>query len=189
MQSSEVAFKVICAEVKEGQTPEEALQSNSFLVNQSVNGQVNQTQFPLGSPTLNQNKKYAWQVLEVSGKNILNSSETGVFTVACESLEPPVPVSYADVKSSYTGKRYYFSSSVNFSFNNPYAKKKLAYSIIEIGTREKVSNLPEITMEPGLNKIILSIEDLKGLKKNQEYKIEIYNLTSTTNYFNFIIKE
>jgi len=40
-----------------------------------------------------------------------------------------------------------------------------------------------------LNLVKLNTEDIKGLQKNEQYKIEVYNLATTTHYINFIIKE
>lgn len=187
--SQNVAFKVICAPVNKDQSPEEALQNNSPVFNQLLYRQINQMGFPGGSPVLKEGKKYAWQVFEVAGNNVLNSSEIFSFVVGCKTEEDNLVESFAEIKSFYTGRKYYFTSSVNFSFINPYSEKKLLYDIIHVATQKKLTNLPEIKMNKGLNMIKLSTEDIKGLQKNEQYKIEIYNLATTVHYINFIIKE
>lgn len=186
--SSNVAFKVVCTEVKEKQSAEEAMQNNFPLINQLIYRQANQMAFPAGTPAFKEGKKYAWQVFEIAESNILNSSEIAEFTVGCYNPAIIGTESFAEVKPFYTGRKYYFSNTINFSFRNPYAETKLAYSIIHVGSQKKLSNLPEIKMTAGLNKIILNTEDIKGLQKGEQYKIEIYNLSTTINYINFIIQ-
>jgi hypothetical protein len=183
------AYKIICSEVNPGQSPGEALQDNVLFINQTVWQQSNQLAFPTGATSLKSGKTYAWQVVEMTGANIVNNSEIYQFTVGCKTTAETSPESFAEVKPEYTGRRYYFTRSVNFSFTNPYAPKKLEYAIINVATRTKLTNLPELKMSNGLNKMVLSTEDLKGLQKNEEYKVEIYNLSPATHYFNFIIKE
>jgi YHS domain-containing protein len=187
--SASSAFKVICVAVATNQTPEEALQNNVPVINQLLYQQTNQMNFPGGIPALKEGKQYAWQVFEVAGKNVLNSSEIFSFVPGCKLNVETSVESFAEIKTFYTGRKYYFSSSINFSFNNPYAEKKLLYSIVHVATQKKLTNLPEITMSKGLNLIKLNTEDIKGLQKNEQYKIEVYNLATTTHYINFIIKE
>lgn len=187
--SSNVAFKVVCTEINEKQSAEEAMQNNFPLINQLIYHQANQMAFPTGTPAFKAGKKYAWQVFELAENNILNSSEIDEFIVGCAELVSNGVESFAEVKSFYTGRKYYFTNTINFSFNNPYAENKLEYSIIHVATQKKLTNLPDIKMTTGLNKIILNTEDIKGLQKNEQYKIEIYNLATTTHYINFIITE
>lgn len=188
--SQATAFKVVCVEVQEGQSAEEALQNNFPQVNQALYTQVSQLAFPPGSPALKEGRKYAWQVLEVAGINVLNSSDIGEFTVACkEAPADPGVESFAEAKSFYTGKTYYFTSSINFSFVNPYVDGRLEYDIVHVPSLKKLSNLPVIEMKQGLNRIVLNTEDIGGLKKGEAYKIRIYNLGNVVHYINFIIKD
>jgi len=187
--SGSVAFKVVCVQVGKDQSPEEALQNNPPVINQLLYQQTNRMNFPGGTAALKEGKQYAWQVFEVAGKNVLNSSEVFSFVPGCKTNAENSVESFAEIKTYYTGRKYYFTSSVNFSFNNPYAEKKLLYSITHVATQKKLGNLPEVKMSKGLNKIQLNTEDIKGLQKNEQYKIEVYNLATTTHYINFIIKE
>ncbi len=187
--SSGTSFKVVCVPLNDEQSPEEALQNNPPFINQLLSGQINQMSFPAGVPALKEGRKYAWQVFEVTGDNVLNSSDIFTFVAGCKNSLVESVQSFAEVKSYFTGRKYYFTSSVNFSFTNPYAGKNLSYAIIDIASQKKLTNLPTIRMSPGLNKIVLQTEDIKGLQRNELYKIEIYNLATTTHYFNFIIKD
>jgi hypothetical protein len=189
LSSQSVAFKVVCVQVGKDQSAEEALQNNPPVFNQLLYRQINQMSFPAGSPALKEGKKYAWQVFEVAGNNVLNNSEIFSFVAGCKTDVQNSVESFAEIKTFYTGKKYYFTSAINFSFNNPYAEKKLLYEIIHVATQKKLTNLPEIKMNKGLNMIKLNTEDIKGLQKNEQYKIEVYNLATTTHYINFIIKE
>lgn len=186
--SGSAGFKVICVEVSVNQSAEEAMQNNPPLINQVLYQQTNQMNFPGGISALKEGKQYAWQVFEIAGNSVLNNSEIFSFVPGCKTNTQHSVESFAEIKTFYTGRKYYFSSSVNFSFNNPYAEKKLEYSIIHVATQKKLTNLPEIRMSQGLNMIKLPTEDIKGLQQNEQYKIEVYNLATQTHYINFIIK-
>jgi hypothetical protein len=151
--------------------------------------QVSQLAYPAGVPALKEGMKYAWQVLEIAGDNVLNSSDIFSFVAGCNLTTQNSIESFAEVKPYYTGRKYYFTNSINFSFNNPYAEKKIEYAITHIATQKKLTNLPGLKMSRGLNKIVLNTEDIKGLVKGEQYKIEVYNLATTIHYINFIIKE
>ncbi len=184
-----VAFRVVCTEVTGSQSPEEALQNNSPVLNTLIYQQMNQTAYPMGSPALKEGKKYAWQVLEMADNNVLNNSEVVEFTTGCKESSAAGPESFAEVKPVYTGKRYYFTNTINFSFRNPYVEKKLEYSIVQVAGKKKVNNLPELSMMSGLNSLVLDVSDVKGLQKGEEYMLQIHNLSGTLHYINFIIKE
>jgi len=183
------SFKVVCVPMNADQSAEEALQNNPPVINQVLSRQVNQIAYPAGTPALKEGNKYAWQVLEVAGESTLNSSDIFSFVAGCSTALQNGAESFAEVKTYYTGKKYYFTSTVNFSFTNPYAATNLSYAIIHIASQKRLTNLPTIRMNAGLNRIVLQTEDIKGLQKNELYKIEIYNLATTTHYFNFIIKD
>lgn len=184
-----VAFKVICTEVEADQSPEEALQNNFPVINEVLYRQANQIPFPMGSAALKEGKKYAWQVLEVAGENLLNNSEIYEFTVSCKMNTETGVESFAEVKPVYTAKTYHFTSTINFSFTNPYVAGKLQYAIVHVPSLKKMTNLPEVEMAAGLNKIILNTEDIKGIRKNELYKIEVYGIGTGVHYINFMIKE
>lgn len=184
-----VAFKVVCVEIKDGQTPEEAMQNNFPLISEPIFRQANQLSFPMGSPQLKEGKKYAWQVSELSGLDVFNSSEIATFSVGCSEPEIIGIESFAEVKSFYTGKIYYYSSTINFSLVNPYTPGVLKYSIVHVPSLKKLKNLPELKMTSGLNKFVLKTDGIKGLIKGEPYKIEVYNLGNAVHYINFMIKD
>jgi hypothetical protein len=183
-----VAYKLSVVEMKKGQSAEEALIENPLVVNKTLFQQTNQSNFPEGSLPLEEGKKYAWQVQEVSSNSVLNTSEIYEFTVGCVPERHAV-ASFAEVKPVYTGKKYYYTKTVNFSFRNPYSVKKLKYAIVHIASKKQLTDLPVIEMSNGLNQIILDVDNIKGLVKNEQYKIEIYNLGNSIHYLNFIVQE
>jgi len=186
-------FKVICVEIGAGQNEQEAIINNSPIVN-NINQSGSQLAYPSSCPDLEEGKTYAWQVYEVAGGNILNSSDIGVFVIDCNhSNNNPPKVekkeSFAEVKAYYTGKQYYFTDDIKFSFNNSYEAKPLNYSIIEVATNNKLANVPAIAMQKGLNRITLRKIDVPGLTKDAQYKMEIYNLSTSVQYINFTVTQ
>lgn len=187
--SPNVAFKIVLAEIKKGQTGEEALRQNNLMINEVTFQQINQLPFPVGSPSLKEGKTYAWQVFEMAGDNLLNSSEIFEFTSGCKSDNKQVVKSFAEVKPYYTGRKYVFTNTIDFAFENPYSPTNLSYSIIHVATQKKLTNLPIVKMQSGLNKIRINTEDIRGLQMGEQYKLLIYNLESTVQFLNFIVKE
>jgi hypothetical protein len=183
-------FKVICAELKEGQSPEEALLNNHLFINQVINHQGNQIPFPAGIRPLNPDQNYAWQVMEITGKSVVNISEAGRFSVACQKENKDEnQVSFAEVKALHSGKKYFFKDALLFSFHNSYNKGKLRYTITHVPTQSKLNNLPEIPIVNGVNQVTLPVSSINGLQKNTEYRLQVYNISSATYFIHFIIKE
>lgn len=186
-------FKIVCVELGAGQSEQEAIINNPPIVNNILHA-GSQLAYPAGSADLEQGKSYAWQVFEVAGGNILNSSDIAVFTIGCNpsNNNPPKTEkkeSFAEVKANYTGKQYYFTEDIKFSFNNSYEAKPLNYSIIEVATNNKLANVPPIAMQKGLNRITIRKIDVPGLTKDTQYKMEIYNLSTSVQYINFTVTQ
>lgn len=188
-QGPNVAFQVVCSEIKDHQSAEEALVNNPPVIKELLYMQANQMAYPAGASSLKTGKKYAWQVTEVSGNSMLNSSEVNVFNVGCKEFTETTVESFAEVKSFQTGKKYYFTDAVNFSFDNAYSEKKLNYTITQGGTLKKLENIPEIKIATGLNKISIDVGSLRALQKGQLYTMKIYNVGPAVYYLNFIVKE
>lgn len=184
-----VQFKVVCVPVNKGQSTEEGLQQNLPVVDQTLRSGQQQLPFPATGGALKEGQRYAWQVQEVVGNRVVNLSEPQAFVVACSEKKEPPKASYAEVKPEYTGKKYFFDREILFAFRNPYAAKPLRYAIVHVASGRQPGNQPPVAMKTGLNQLSIPVSELAGLQKNQEYRLEIYNLASTTYYFHFIIKE
>ncbi|RYZ22588.1 MAG: hypothetical protein EOO16_08490 [Chitinophagaceae bacterium] len=183
-----VAYRVVCVTVGEGQTGAEALSAGVPVFDQLLYRNQNQMPFPAGSPALEAGKRYAWQVTEVAGGSILNSSEIFEFAYGCGSPGRKAPASYADVKTYHTGRSYYFTTTIDFAFSNPYVEAPLQYAIVHMATGKKLSHLPSIQMKRGVNQVQLPVRSLKGIREGEQYVMEVYGLSPSVQLFNFIIQ-
>jgi len=181
-------YEVLVTEVQEGQKADEAIQQNLPFYNEEehINNQLN---YPSTSQNFEKDKWYAWQIVAKDDRNYAGKSETWVFKISAAKKDSIAAESFADAKPYYTGKKYYFTNTIRFSFINPYISKKLEYAIIHVATKKQVGRLPEVVMGKGLNNISLDVSAIRGLRKNEQYTIEIYNIGNSTHYINFIIKE
>jgi hypothetical protein len=181
-------YEIIITEINEGQKAEEAIQQNLPYYSDG-NVITNMLNYPGSSEGFTAGKWYAWQVIAKDDKSYAGKSETWVFRMVTKADEATPEGSFAEARSVYTGKKYYFTSAVNFSFINPYVARQLDYSIMHVATKTRIGRLPAVSMKQGLNTVSIDTKRIKGLKKNELYSLEIYNLGTATYYINFIIKE
>ncbi len=185
---SRLQYDIVIVPVNDGQLAEDAIQNNiPFYSTGNITG--NNLNYPGASPAFEKNKWYAWQVIAKDDKSYAAKSETWVFQVNAFSKKADVVTeSYADAKSYYTGKTYYFSDHILVSFTNPYTAKKMRYAIRHAASKKTIAGIPDIEMKQGLNNLSVPVKKLKGLKKNELYTMEIYNSSNTTYYVNFIVR-
>jgi hypothetical protein len=181
-------YEMIVTEINEGQQPDEAIQQNlPFYTDGNLS--TNMLSYPGSAEGFAAGKWYAWQVIARDDRNYAGKSETWVFRITTPAEPVILPASFAEAKPFYTGKKYYFTEAVKCSFNNPYMARPLDYSIVHVATKTKLGRLPKVNMAQGLNTIAIDIKKITGIKKNELYSMEIYNIGTTTYYINFIITE
>lgn len=184
-----VFYKIVCVGIKDDQSAEDALQNNIPVVDEITQNQITQISYPVGNKSLEETKKYAWQVFEIAGKEIINVSDIFEFIVECKEKVEVLKKNFAEAKSFYTGTRYYFTQELLLSFNNPYATGPLDYTITEVATGFPLENLPAVQMSRGLNNMAIPNKNISGLQQGTEYCFRLLNIGSVPYYFNFIIKE
>jgi hypothetical protein len=166
--------RVVLTEKKEKQDIAEAIAFNLPVLNQgNIFGNI--LQYPPGAPDLKEGHTYAWQVTVYSAKTILKKSEIWTFTVSCqEEQKLPAGDSYRELKEIDDGNFYIANKVLRFSFNNPYSKGKLDYSIESLSKPQStIKRLPSLKMEPGLNKYELDFSENNSLKAGQEYLLTV----------------
>jgi hypothetical protein len=185
---SQLHYEILITQVQEGQKADEAIQQNIPFYTEGglFNSLLN---YPGSAWAFEKDKWYAWQIVAKDDKSYAAKSEVWVFKINTGTKTNTDKEAFAEVKPFYSGKKYYFTSSINFSFSNPYTTKPLDYSITSVATNKKLIHLPTIKMVEGLNQVSIEVGKIKGIQKNEQYVIEIYNLGSGTQYLNFIIKE
>jgi hypothetical protein len=181
-------YEILVTEIQDGQKANEAIQQNiPFYSDGNLFNNVQN--YPTSAPAFEKNKWYAWQIVARDDKTYAGKSEVWVFKIQNENKINTTSESFAEVKPFYTAKKYYFTKTINFSFNNPYKIQEIKYSITEVSSKSKLKHLPKIEMTEGLNQVSLDITKIRGLEKNKEYVIEIENVGTSIHYLNFIIKD
>lgn len=165
--------RLVLTELKEKQDVAEAINFNIPILNQG-NIIGNQVFFPANAPSLQEGKKYSWQVTVYTDKAILKKSEIWEYTVRCSETDPPTGTdSYRELKEELDGNFYVANKILRFSFHNPYNAGVLSYSITKLANGEKVGELPEVKMLPGLNKVQIDLAAIKAFRNDQEYMLEL----------------
>jgi hypothetical protein len=181
-------FRILLAEVKEKQDIVEAVAFNQPILNQA-NIRTNNLFYPANIPDLKEGHTYAWQVTVYVNQTILKKSEVWTFTVKCkEETKQADGESYRELKGSDDGNYYLANKYLRFSFNNPYNKGFVNYtieSISEPGT--KIKGLPQLELNIGINKHELNFAENNSMKPGHEYLLKV-NLPNRQLQLRFIYK-
>jgi len=167
--------RLVLTELGEKQDLAEAINYNLPLINQgNITG--NQLMYPGGVPSLVEGKKYVWQVTVYAGNAILKKSEIWEYVVACQQEKnESVSDSYRELKESPDGNFYIADKVLRFSFYNPYGAGVVAYSIVNVSNSEiSIKKLPELRMQPGLNKYEIDLSENKLFKNGDEYLLKVF---------------
>ncbi len=189
-QSSSYRYRISVVEIKDQQEPASALANNVPVFEQeNIPGAV--LPYPAQAPSLQEEKKYAWQVTASQGTLNLSRSEIWSFNMHCSDKKADsAKDSYRQLSVINNGNYYLASGMLRFSIINPYERTKLAYSITDItdpGT--EISNLPPVKVPTGLSKVDISLEDVGGLHAGRFYLLRVTNIGDHVLYLPFIYKQ
>jgi len=165
--------RIVLTEVKEKQDIAEAIAFNVPILNQAgIFG--NMMMYPTGAPDLVEGDHYAWQVTVYTGRTILKKSEIWSFTVQCNEEQKNPGDSYRELKETDDGNFYFADKFLRFSFNNPYSKGKLDYSIESLShPQAAIKKLPALEMNAGLNKYEIDLSENSSFRDNDEYLLRV----------------
>lgn len=167
-------YRLILAELKQGQAKAEALRYNFPVINQQY---INMPMlfFPPSARALEEGHEYVWQVTAYRGDMILVNSEMWSFKVKCEdSAKPVTPESFRDIKDLEKGNFYVARGKVMFALQNIYAKTTLQYHITGITDPKKViRKLPEVKLEHGNNHVVIDISENRAFVDGYYYQLTV----------------
>jgi len=182
-------YRLTLSEVKPDQLITEALNYNIPLINQ---GNISSPLliFPPSAKSLEEGKKYTWQVSVYKDNQIINRSETWEFTVQCnEPPKPPINDGYRDIEDLVKGNFYMAEGSIRFSFDNPYEAGKLQYSIVCLNKPDlKMKRLPEVKLKRGTNNISIDLSENKSFIDGYHYIVTIQLPNRSTQKLRFLYK-
>lgn len=171
--SADMRFRLMLTEKTTAVPVESMLTNRPLLFLDNISGiSVN---YPSTYPELKEGSTYCWQVLAYQKNVIISKSEIWEFTVQCKEKAPPVPLDgYRELKLLVNGNYYFANRYIQFAFKNEYNIKQLTYEISSVSNpAEKLKNLPELSLKPGLNTIDLDLSDA-GLVSGAHYILKVY---------------
>lgn len=168
---SGMLYELLLAEIKDRQSPVEALNYNLPVVKQK--GIANPLLlYPPSAKELLEGKRYAWQVTAYMGETIVNRSEVWEFKVDCKHDDKPVEddYGYRDIDDLFKGNYYIAKGFVKFTLINSYKEQPLKYQIIGVtDPRQKLKRLPKVKLKNGKNKISIDLSRNFSFKDGYSY--------------------
>lgn len=183
-------YQVTLAEVKEKQSPTEALFYNIPLINLR-NLHSSFLPYPSIAKNLDSAKKYVWQVTAYKGDMIVSRSEIWTFKITCPTDAIVNPNDgYRNIEDLVMGNFYIANERILFSINNSYTERDLEYSIVCLTDPEiKIKNAPDIKLNRGKNNIIIPLEGKRIYKDGYSYIMKAKLPNGTERTLRFIYKE
>ncbi|HET6995341.1 MAG TPA: hypothetical protein VFI06_10190, partial [Chitinophagaceae bacterium] len=171
--SAAMRFRLLLTEKRTGEGVADLLMKTPLLLLDNISSTT--INYPSANPELKEGKTYYWQVVAYEKGVVISKSEIWEFTVQCKEPEKPVPNdSYRELKLLVNGNYYIANRAFRFSFTNDYGTQKLRYVIVDVDNDGKeVKNLPEVTLEHGMNKISIDLADL-DLSAGGHYILKVY---------------
>lgn len=181
MLSNQVRYSLKLVELRNGQKPIQALQSNIPIIQ---NRSIPRTflPYPVSVQGLEVGKTYAWQVLAYQNGSLLGQTDIWIFTYQLEKsvLSPPPVVSYPFVKTRIEDTHYQIQDTLRFAYDNHFNESELDYELLQEG---KAIESPTIPLSVGINKIKLGLSDLQTATY---YVLVIKNKAQQRYYLPFI---
>jgi len=186
--STQVQYEVKLVQVQQGQSPAIALRRNFPLIQRS---KLSNTvlPYPVDAYPLQAGREYAWQV-QASYQGIpLGATSIWTFRVQEEEhqhRQSQSEESYRFVKPKIGANYYVANETLRFAYDNRFGEAQLNYEIFEDDApRNRLQNLPVVTLQEGVNTIDLEGEQIPELEAHQGYVLSIQDQAGKTFYFKF----
>ena len=187
---SGLQYQLLLAEVKQKQSPIEALFYNIPIIN-SRNLSFSFLPYPSLAKDLDSSKNYVWQVTAYKGNMIISRSEIWTFKIACDHEVIANPNDgYRSIEDLLMGNYYIANEKILFSMDNPYTEKELEYSIVCLTDPEmKIRKPAKIKLMRGRNNILIPLENKRIYKEGYSYIMKVKLPNGTDKSLRFIYKE
>jgi len=169
-----IKYRLILAPLGPLRHPEDAITRNIKFLDLNIPDM--QFLYPLNAPELEYGKYYAWQVMALKGNEVIGLSEAWTFTPVQNDIHKDDPKDCYRIITKYQNNgNYLYGDVMKFAYQNRTLEPQLNYSIKDLTTDELIDNPPVLKLKPGLNKIDLELKELKGLRDDHQYLIQIRN--------------
>ncbi len=183
-------YRIIVSEVKDKQTPVEALSFNLPVINVSELREP-RLNYPMNIKELEKGKNYVWQIHYSVNNILLTKSEIWTFKIDCEE-EKVVKGddSYRELKIGINGDFYVANQKLKFAINNVYNEGELKFDIVNLKNAEKrIENLPKLILITGLNRYELNLAEYKDFKNGEHYQLAVQLSNGQKLYLRFTYQE
>lgn len=185
---STVSYQLILTELKAGQSPIQAVQTNGSIINERHLFQPF-LPYPTTALPLEKDKKYAWQVTAFLDGVEIGKTEAWQFSLK----ETPTTKqynsqeSYRFAKKQPEGKYYIANRILHFAFDNRDYEEQLDYKLypVKANGQKSIKKLPIIPLKHGVNQLDLDLSNFKGVKDNQAYLLVIQTKKNGDYYLPF----
>lgn len=183
-------YRIIVAEIKEKQSPIEALSFNQPIINVSELREP-RINYPMNLKELEKGKTYVWQIHYSVNNILLSKSEVWTFKIDCEEEKQVLSDdSYRELQSEISGDFYVAKGKLRFALTNSYNEGDLSFSIINLKEPEKsISNLPKLKLASGLNKYELNLSEYRTFRNGEHYQLQVQLLNGEKLFLRFTYQE
>ena len=168
----DIVYSLRMVALQKNQSPAEGLTENPPVL--SLQGLPSTyTNYPASAQQLEPGITYAWQVGASYEGYSLGTTEIWTFTVKPPPPPPTEPIIYPMAIKVSDGHFYVTHGVFRFAYNNKSNDKKLSYIIKPMDKKESFSDLPEVDIKPGTNRLEVDLTHHTGLVENHYYELKI----------------
>jgi hypothetical protein len=170
-----ISYNICLAPIMDGQEKIEALSKNILYLDRNI-GTVTLS-YPNDAFKLESGQKYAWQVHAKYNDKVIASTEVWEFEI--NSVSSKISSSqdcYRLVKKNGTSAPYLNNGILKFAYENRSNEEELNYKIIDASKGSFLDRSKKIELHSGVNKIDINLNEINGLKKGQQYTLELTDL-------------
>ena len=169
-------YKLVVAEIKSGQSPADAIRRNPILFIQTGIKEI-VIPYPSSYTPLQEGKWYAWQIIAQNDNTYSAATEVWSFSIKADSLAVLLDnAAYPHLQRGPGTTHFAVQQKMKFSYDNE-ADDSLLIAKVYSYDRQGYSTVfsRELLLKRGINFIEFDLDRSNGLRKGQEYVLEIIN--------------
>lgn len=182
-------YSIRLVEVRKGQAIAQAIRANPPLITLKKVQEIF-LPYPMDGVPLEEDKIYAWQVTAYADRLEIGATDIWTFSLAKEVKDrlqkEMIKESYRVATQKMDDSYYLANRVIYFAFDNKQYDDMLNYEIRAVGENSKtLTDLPEITLKPGMNKIEIDGSQIKGFVTDEKYILKIKDRIGNQFYITF----
>jgi hypothetical protein len=173
---SDLNYKLILTEVKNGQGPADAIQRNPILFIQ-VGIKDIALPYPSSYTALQQGKTYAWQVIAQNDNTYTAATEIWSFSVKSDSFSVVLDkAAYPHLQRGPAATHFIVQRKMKFSYENEANDSLLTAKVYAYNNQGNVLvSTRDVVLKRGMNFIDFDLDKSKGMREGAVYVLEMVN--------------